>query len=1306
MRLTVFLVFFGIIAYVERIAGSSPRPRRTPIFMNEFAVHVPGGNEIADRVAAKHGFLNKGQIGSLKNYYLYSHAKIHKRSLETSDHHHKLLNEEAEVHWFQQQHERKRKKRDYDGGAPFGYGDYSSVFDVYPSQQHQAPFHRQRNRGVLLQNFFTDPLFKEEWYLNGGAKDGFDMNIGPAWQKGYTGKGVVVSILDDGIQTNHPDLALNYDHEASTDINDNDDDPMPRDNGDNKHGTRCAGEVAAIAFNQYCGVGVAYNSSIGGVRMLDGPVNDAVEARALGLNPDHIDIYSASWGPEDDGKTVDGPGPLARRAFIYGVTSGRRGKGSIFVWASGNGGRHTDSCNCDGYTNSIFTLSISSATQGGYKPWYLEECSSTLASTYSSGTPGNDKSVATVDMDAKLRPDHICTVEHTGTSASAPIAAGIAALALQANPSLTWRDMQYLVVLTSRSAPLEKEPGWILNGVKRKVSHKFGYGLMDAGAMVDLAEQWTNVPPQHICKSQEINEERSIDSTPGYTLSVYMDVSGCSGTLNEVRFLEHVQCKVSLRFFPRGNLRLLLTSPMGTTSTLLFERPRDVLSSNFDDWPFLSVHFWGEKADGRWTLQILNAGNRRVNTPGILKKWQLIFYGTATNPIRIRTRPFNPTYQGAYVGSASNLDASVATLDGSAAPILTNRLPGDRASPSAATGDDAASSSLQGSLDPSRRISHDCDPQCDHQGCYGKGPTQCVACKTHRLDNTCVSRCPPRSFPNQGGVCWPCHESCETCAGAGQDSCLSCAPAHLRVTDLAVCLQQCPDGYYENSENNTCVPCEANCASCQDRPDHCTSCEHHLVMHENRCYAACPTRTYETQDYNCAPCHSTCETCNGTSETRCISCRPGLFSYAGTCRASCPPGYSADKKRRECVPCPPGCSGCSSGICTSCVDGWNLNKKGQCAPAASSRCDTSEYYEDGHCKPCHSTCETCAGPTDENCVSCQGSLLLQGRKCVSQCDDGYYSVAQPSRSVCSPCLHTCKTCVSRLNCTSCQEGLELQSGECRSSCASGYYSDRGQCSKCYLSCKTCSGPRRDQCVTCPQGWQLAAGECHPECPEGFFKSNYGCQKCHHYCRTCKGEGPLECTSCPNHSMLDGGLCMECLGAQYYDPLTQLCKTCHADCRRCSGPGKFSCAACTTPLRLDKLNNQCVPCCPGGTKKSETDECCPCDPETGGCRNSSPAGKRRVPGSEFPEHQEEFAPGGSVAGMFDSNSPDSAALATTAATAMAVAICFASVALFAAIFVALQAASKRKESTIGYTKLAVRMEPPDDADADDTSELMT
>lgn len=59
-------------------------------------------------------------------------------------------------------------------------------------------------------------------------------------------------------------LLLLQDPEASYDINGNDSDPMPQDNGDNKHGTRCAGEVAAVAFNNYCGVGVAYNASIGG----------------------------------------------------------------------------------------------------------------------------------------------------------------------------------------------------------------------------------------------------------------------------------------------------------------------------------------------------------------------------------------------------------------------------------------------------------------------------------------------------------------------------------------------------------------------------------------------------------------------------------------------------------------------------------------------------------------------------------------------------------------------------------------------------------------------------------------------------------------------------------------------------------------------------------------------------------------------------------------------------------------------------------------------------------------------------------
>lgn len=295
------------------------------------------------------------------------------------------------------------------------------------------------------------------------------MNVIPAWKQGITGKGIVVTILDDGLEKDHPDLIANYvsaasankcgylfqyqthhrprpslpaapqDPRASYDMNGLDEDPMPFYDivDSNRHGTRCAGEVAATANNSLCAVGIAFGASIGGVRMLDGDVTDAVEAKSLSLNPQHIDIYSASWGPDDDGKTVDGPGQLATAAFIEGVTLGRGGKGSIFIWASGNGGREKDNCNCDGYTNSIWTLSISSATEEGFVPWYSEKCSSTLATTYSSGGQG-ERQIVTTDL------HHACTASHSGTSASAPQAAGIAALTLEANPQLTWRDLQHI----------------------------------------------------------------------------------------------------------------------------------------------------------------------------------------------------------------------------------------------------------------------------------------------------------------------------------------------------------------------------------------------------------------------------------------------------------------------------------------------------------------------------------------------------------------------------------------------------------------------------------------------------------------------------------------------------------------------------------------------------------------------------------------------------------------------------------------------------------------------------------------------
>jgi len=107
--------------------------------------------------------------------------------------------------------------------------------------------------------------------------------------------------------------------------------------------------------------------------------------------------------------------------IVTGIRKGRGGLGAIFVWATGNGGHYDDYCSCDGYITSIFTVSIGAVNDRGKSPWYAEPCPSTLAVTYSSGeTQGRqDKQIVTTDL------HHSCTKSHTGTSAAAPLAAGL-----------------------------------------------------------------------------------------------------------------------------------------------------------------------------------------------------------------------------------------------------------------------------------------------------------------------------------------------------------------------------------------------------------------------------------------------------------------------------------------------------------------------------------------------------------------------------------------------------------------------------------------------------------------------------------------------------------------------------------------------------------------------------------------------------------------------------------------------------------------------------------------------------------------
>lgn len=141
-------------------------------------------------------------------------------------------------------------------------------------------------------------------------------------------------------------------------------------------------------------MGIAYNSKLAGIRILSGPITDADEAAALNYNYQNTSIYSCSWGPKDDGRSMAAPSYIIQKALLNGVQNGRDGKGSIFVFASGNGGLYHDQCNFDGYTNSIYSITVGAVDYEGKHPEYSETCAANMVVSYSSNTDPNHSIVS------------------------------------------------------------------------------------------------------------------------------------------------------------------------------------------------------------------------------------------------------------------------------------------------------------------------------------------------------------------------------------------------------------------------------------------------------------------------------------------------------------------------------------------------------------------------------------------------------------------------------------------------------------------------------------------------------------------------------------------------------------------------------------------------------------------------------------------------------------------------------------------------------------------------------------------------
>ncbi|KAF9091435.1 pheromone processing endoprotease [Mortierella sp. AD031] len=532
-----------------------------------------------------------------------------------------------------------------------------------PKTEYQPAGEEQPEDGYAKKFDIADPGFRYQWHLH-NTKDRHDINVTGVWEQGINGTGVNVAIIDDGLDSTSEDLAPNFFKEESWDFNNRTALPMPR-LIDDQHGTRCAGEIAA-AKNDLCGLGVAYGAKVTGLRILSGQITDVDEAAALNYRFQDNHIYSCSWGPPDDGQSMDAPKGVVLDAMKNGIKNGRSGLGSIFVFATGNGGSQDDDCSFDGYTNSLYTVSIGAIDRAGRHPYYSEACSAQLAVTYSNG---GGSAIYTCDVGERR-----CFDQHGGTSAAAPIAAGMIALVLSVRPDLNWRDVQYLVMTTAVPVSVEDED-WEVNAAGRMFNHKFGYGSLDAYALVEAAKTFQSLGPQTSFYPPAITVGRKITQGAGakrggVTSSFMVTEEDLLAEGVRLGTLEHVTVTVNIEHGRRGDVEVILASPHNIESRLGARRRYDVATTGFPDWTFMTIKHWGENPLGEWKLTVRDQSN--PNYTGKFVDWRIQFWGETKREIaNIKAKPLT--------SPPSTGDEEEQLLNES--PILVTQSGGDDAEP-------------------------------------------------------------------------------------------------------------------------------------------------------------------------------------------------------------------------------------------------------------------------------------------------------------------------------------------------------------------------------------------------------------------------------------------------------------------------------------------------------------------------------------------------------------------------------------------------------------------------------------------------
>lgn len=492
-----------------------------------------------------------------------------------------------------------------------------------------------------------DTLFSSQWHLYAAASQG--TNVQPAWSiscpsgLGCRGEGVRVAVVDDGIEVGHKDLLANVATGLSYNYVTGSNDPSPSSSSD-AHGTAVAGIIAARDFNDEGVRGMAPRANLVGYNLLN-YYTLSNETDAMTRDTANMYVSSNSWGTADNTGELENSTTSWKTAITSGLANGRNGKGTVYVFAAGNGGQYEDNSNYDGYANHYGVIAVTALNNSGTRASYAEPganilisapggefcTTTTITTTDLSGTAGfNSAGASTISNSYTELSNDDYTQCMNGTSAATPMVSGAVALLLQRNPNLGWRDVHYILATTARKND-SADAGWTTNGAGYPIHHSYGFGALDVSAAITAANGWTNLGS---LLSTEKSGSPNIAIPDNNATGVSDDISISGSGISEIEFVEVTFSAADHSYFGDLEIKLIRQGTPSTESILAqqhscYEKSgasytTTPCTAKYASWTFGSVRHLGEPADGTWRLSV---ADKAAGDTGTFQSWTLKIYG-------------------------------------------------------------------------------------------------------------------------------------------------------------------------------------------------------------------------------------------------------------------------------------------------------------------------------------------------------------------------------------------------------------------------------------------------------------------------------------------------------------------------------------------------------------------------------------------------------------------------------------------------------------------------------------------------------